>query len=288
LDGDGRAERISTFQDGVIVRAEEDKNGDGIPELVAVYEAGVLKTQKEDSDGNGSLDRWATYEEGKLIRVAQDSNGDGCEEQAQELSPEGIIEVEQFDTSGDCKVDTWKIYTEGKLAIAATDPEATGKPTTLTRYNAEGKAIVQELRSGDRTHPEKKLFLNGEGGVSFQCEDANDNGIFESQAIVKDGIITQILLATQNEKKADQREWYEDGALVKLEADATGNGTPDVIQYYRGDKLQRQDEDSDGDGVLDWSFVGGKPAELPAEATEPMKPLANINCGRSHGFWASH
>ncbi len=84
--------------------------------------------------------------------------------------------------------------------------------------------------------------------------------------------------------RADQRELYEAGARVGLEADTNGDGRPDVVQVVAGTEVVRQDEDADYDGTLDRRFEGEVSSEIEAPAP-PMLP--SLDCGGVDRFWAS-
>ena len=87
-------------------------------------------------------------------------------------------------------------------------------------------------------------------------------------------------------KGADQIELYANGQRSALLADTNGDRKIDVIQTFdAGGELARQDEDSDFDGVLDRSFAGGQPVDLPAQKAVPADKLGPLDCGRFSDFW---
>ena len=56
----------------------------------------------------------------------------------------------------------------------------------------------------------------------------------------------------------------------------------------RNGQRWRSDEDTDRDGILDWSFVRGKEAELDDEDLATLPTLGSIECGKADPFWEKH
>jgi len=72
---------------------------------------------------------------------------------------------------------------------------------------------------------------------------------------------------------------------VRLDADTNGDRKPDVIQYFSGNAVVRQDEDTNFDGVIDRRFENGKPVALSGQTAVPP-PLGALDCGEIDRFWS--
>ena len=97
--------------------------------------------------------------------------------------------------------------------------------------------------------------------------------------------MTEVLIDGAGKGDADTREVYQGGTRVRLDADTNADRKPDVIQYFKGDAVWRQDEDTNFDGVIDQRFDGGKPAALPAGTKIPGADFGRLDCGSFHAFW---
>jgi hypothetical protein len=63
--------------DGSIDRIEVSTRRDGRANRVETYERGVLKEAREDTNRDGRVDKWETYESGRLVEVGFDPGGTG-------------------------------------------------------------------------------------------------------------------------------------------------------------------------------------------------------------------
>jgi hypothetical protein len=96
--------------------------------------------------------------------------------------------------------------------------------------------------------------------------------------------VVEALLDTKGKGVADQREVYQGGVRVRLDADTNGDHKPDVIQYFSGNAVTRQDEDTNFDGAIDRRFEGGKPVALSGPTAVPA-PLGALECGDVDRSW---
>jgi hypothetical protein len=64
-------------EDGSIARIEVSTHRDGRANRVESYEKGILKEAREDTNGDGRADKWETYDGGRLVKVGFDGNGQG-------------------------------------------------------------------------------------------------------------------------------------------------------------------------------------------------------------------
>ena len=98
--------------------------------------------------------------------------------------------------------------------------------------------------------------------------------------------MTQVLIDTDGDGVADQREVYAGGRRTRVEADTNGDGRPDVLQLLTGDAVTRQDEDVDFDGRVDRRFEAGKPVVLSSQSALPGERFGKLDCGRFDRFWS--
>jgi|SRR5262245_38328 len=72
-----KIDRWEHYENGVLVRAEEDTNGDGRPDKWETYEGGSVKTASMDEDGDGKPDRRLTYSGGALVLIESEPDASG-------------------------------------------------------------------------------------------------------------------------------------------------------------------------------------------------------------------
>jgi hypothetical protein len=69
---DGTVDRIDFYENGVVVRAEQDMDHDGRADRWETYEAGALATVAFDTKRQGTPDRWfAPGNDGALHEIAR-------------------------------------------------------------------------------------------------------------------------------------------------------------------------------------------------------------------------
>jgi hypothetical protein len=144
---------------------------------------------------------------------------------------------------------------------------------------------IQELISNGGQKPDKKLFVNAGGQVVKHCADVDGDGRLEMQLFFDGQVLESALVDTDANGVVDQREVYQNGQQVRLDADTNADRKPDVIRHFRDGQMTRQDEDSNYDGLIDRSFEGRRKVALPAERRVP-DPFDDLGCGDFHSFWA--
>jgi hypothetical protein len=65
----------------------------------------------------------------------------------------------------------------------------------------------------------------------------DDKKRLSARAIVKAGVVSEVLLDTTGNQYADTRQILSDGRLVRVDADTNNDHLPDVVQTYDGDAL---------------------------------------------------
>ena len=75
---DMKLDRWEAYEQGVLIRAEEDTNADGRVDKWETYADSALKTASMDENGDGKPDRRLTYDgNGRLILIESDPDGSG-------------------------------------------------------------------------------------------------------------------------------------------------------------------------------------------------------------------
>lgn len=74
---ESKIDRREYYQQGIMVRVEEDADGDGRPDTWEAYENGALKTAAFDENRDGTPDRRLTYEGTALAVVESQPDGKG-------------------------------------------------------------------------------------------------------------------------------------------------------------------------------------------------------------------
>ena len=74
---DMKLDRWETYEQGVLVRAEDDTNADGRVDKWETYAEGAVKTAATDEDGDGQPDRRLTYDNGRLVLIESEPDGAG-------------------------------------------------------------------------------------------------------------------------------------------------------------------------------------------------------------------
>jgi antitoxin component YwqK of YwqJK toxin-antitoxin module len=72
-----KIDRWEHYENGILVRAEEDTNGDGRPDKWETYENGAVKTASMDENGDGKPDRRLTYAGGALVLIESEPDATG-------------------------------------------------------------------------------------------------------------------------------------------------------------------------------------------------------------------
>jgi hypothetical protein len=273
--------------DGTQVQ-EADTNGDGATDTwITTDAAGAVLRKEEDRTGDGKSDLSAWFEAGKLVRLEQDTKGRGCTDLQQWFDANEKVRAEFRDTGDDCKMDVWSYFENERIVRQGLDSKAQGHPDVLNHLNPDGSIRIQEVASGSNgAKPDKKLFLAGDGSVVAQCLLGDDKKHLSARAIVKAGVVSEVLLDTTGSQYADTRQILSDGKLVRVEADTNRDHRPDVVQTFDAGALRYQDEDTNGDGVVDQRFEGEKAVPVPPGTTIPRDAFTRLDCGSFDSFWS--
>lgn len=144
--GDGKVDRLDSYDaDQKLVRSEEDLDGDGRMETISVYEDGVLSRRRADNDGDGQTDAWSFYRGGDLERHEIDRDRDGFRDLSLHYVA-GRLAREEEDKNGDGRADVISRYADGEIAERSEDVDFDGQPDVVSFYE-KGKLLRREVRS---------------------------------------------------------------------------------------------------------------------------------------------
>jgi hypothetical protein len=144
--GDGKVDRLDSYDaDQKLARSEEDLDGDGRMETISIYEQGVLSRRRADNDGDGQTDAWSFYRGGDLERHEIDRDRDGFRDLSLYYVA-GQLAREEEDKNGDGRADVISRYADGEIAERSEDLDFDGQPDVLSFYE-KGKLLRREVRS---------------------------------------------------------------------------------------------------------------------------------------------
>jgi antitoxin component YwqK of YwqJK toxin-antitoxin module len=306
-NGDGRIDQwLELGPDGQVVEKRTDRDGDGVGELLVRYREGEPIEQVEYLDGNRKPKRIVVLEGGKPRVVEEDTNEDGCLDRKQVYTGDGALQEDAADTDGNCRYDTWSYFEGGTITRKEIDTNQNGIVDSWIYYEGGRKRVQAEARG--RAVKPNILFVFAEDGeqIITQEEDRNVNGrpdrltrfspdgqptyrcTIRQEVSFADGQPARVLDDSTGDGFADRRQIYEQGVLVRVEADTNGDRRPDVWLGYEGGAARTQDEDADYDGRIDQRFdlvtEEAVSFETPVEPTSSEK-FSKIRCSGFSKVW---
>ena len=170
-----RTERVESFENGKLAKAELDENGDGRVDLWNFHDAsGALVRQEQDANHDGRVDTWVGLDpkSGKELEVRKDANFDGNVDSVRKTDTAGVPQRLEEDRNGDGKPDRVVTFAGGRPARFEEDTNGDGKPDLEGELDANGQSMVEkrdadgdgryELRVSYRRRPEDQ------GGAGYQ------------------------------------------------------------------------------------------------------------------------
>ena len=136
----------------------------------------------------------------------------------------GRLSQVTYDSNDDGNIDTWTYMDGARIVQVEIDQDDNGMLDRWEYYDETG--VIHRF------------------GMSSVNDGTPDTWIFPNDA----GEIARIEVSTRRDDVIDRWEWYEQGALVRAQGDADGDGRPDTWDTYRGGTVTSAafDEDSDG------------------------------------------
>jgi hypothetical protein len=148
---------------------------------------------------------------GKLTRLAYDANNDGKHDTWAFMDGARLTKLEA-DENQDGRIDRWEFYPANATKGAKQPPERIERSTRF-----DGRISRREFF---------------ENGVMVRVEEDTDgDGKTDKWETYADGALVMLALDTQGRGKPDRRLVYNtNGALERIEADATGSGHFEVVK----------------------------------------------------------
>jgi hypothetical protein len=142
-----------------------------------------------------------------------------------------------YDANRNGRIDTWTDMDGTRPLRSRVDLDEDGKIDRWEYYDERGAlAKVGFSRKHDAAAPDAWAFSGSDGGIAR----------VESSS-------------TADENRIDRRETYENGVMVRVEADTNADGRPDQWETYEAGALKTAALDENGDGAPDrrLTYAGG-------------------------------
>ena len=159
----------------------------------------------------------------------------------------------------------------GKLTRLTADLDKNGKIDTYT-YMDGTRVLRSEIDADEDGKIEKWEYHGEDGKVARVGISREKNGKPDAWTYVDAaGVVTRGEFSSeQDETKIDRWEWYENGALVRSEEDASGDGKVDKwTTYGPGGVLLTVMLDENYDGTADRRLTYGDGGRLLSIASDP-------------------
>ena len=286
---DGQVDRKSeTGEKGTQVQ-EADTNGDGrIDTWITTDASGAVIKKDEDRSGDGKPDLSAWFEGGKLARLEQDTKGAGCVDLRQWFDAREKVSAEY--TRHQRRLQDRRLELLRERRAGAPGPRHERR-RSARRAEPARRAGPRARAGGRRAAATARARTSAcsstrTGQVVAQCLLGEDKKKLNTRALVKGGVVVEVLIDSSGKGFADTRQVLsKTGEVVRVEADTNADRKPDVVQTYEGGALAFQDEDTNFDGAIDQRFQGTTPVAVPAGARVPDEPFGKLDCGSFDRFW---
>jgi hypothetical protein len=192
--------------------------------LAAVALAAVVGSCSAPAAGDGRVKAIYSPTTGRLTELTLDRNGDGHIDTRAFMDGTHVERIE-IDRQDRGRTDRWEYYEPGTPAAGS--------------HSGAGAAFDQRA-------------------VLVRAEEANgpDGKTITRREFYTNGVIARVEEDTDFDGRVDKWEYYEQGALVRMDLDLTGRGAPDRRFLYRADgSLDHVEVDASGSG----HFVAAPP-----------------------------
>jgi hypothetical protein len=166
------------------------------------------------------------------------------------------------DRDGDGRIDTWAEMDGAHLLSVKIDRHGTGRPDRWEYYEAGSPAAAGRPTNGAAFE---------RGAVLSRAEEANgpDGTTVSRHEYYVSGVISRVEEDSDFDGRVDKWEFYEHGALVRMDLDLRGTGKADRRFVYRADGLlDHLEADRDGSGHF-LPMAVDPPSSAAPPATKP-------------------
>ena len=249
---DGKFETAVYFEDGKILRLEEDVDMDGYRETVTYYTKDRPVRQIKHSKLTGKpISRHFFDAKGQTERVEKDLLLDGQMDTFQTYQNNALVAVER-DANGDGRIDLKVLYEHGKQKMLTRDRDHDGRFETTQSFDRSPWDYLMEVDlDGSGTVDERYFYMANILRRKDQFEKKSrrmtsryhygKNGQLQKREIFEVGTGQQKICWMYNEA----------GEAVEAFKDQDKNGQADIWFHYRQGLITFIEEDSNGDGKKD-------------------------------------
>jgi antitoxin component YwqK of YwqJK toxin-antitoxin module len=114
LNGDGKDDQITYYENDVKRLVTRDINFDGVVDMLEYYENGVLIREESDLDFDAKLDLVVHYKDGKIESKEYSVDFMGTVHGRQIYNAQGQLIRAERDTDGDGNMDEFEFYKPGQ------------------------------------------------------------------------------------------------------------------------------------------------------------------------------
>ncbi|WDP84379.1 MAG: hypothetical protein HUN05_03795 [Desulfobacter sp.] len=257
LDANKTPNLFTWYKNQMPVRREKDEDENGIREEILLFDGkGQMAKQMKQPFDKERYEEIILFEQGMIKTRNQDKNHDS---QTDEITwfKNGRPDFQKTDHNFNGAFDTHTRFENGVIAFQEKDTNHDGKFDFFTVFDAKGR--IKKIQE-DTQHTGKidKIRHFTEGDLRVILLDHDQNGVFETQSLVKEGQVRQSFTDKNQDKVMDQTIFFSaTGAREKLADDTNFNGRPDMWQFYKNNGLERLERDENGDGKTDLKVFYG-------------------------------
>ena len=133
-NGDSTPDAKYYYDNGVIIKAEHDRNFDGRFDVFEFFEDGTIKKAEMDDNFDGRLDAWLEYEDGNVLISKHDTDKNGIPDLFVHFKY-GVINIAIWRPNRASKVARVDIYEDAAKSKTYIDKDGNGLLDTLVIFD---------------------------------------------------------------------------------------------------------------------------------------------------------
>lgn len=172
------------------------------------------------------------------------------------VSASGVV-----DRNGDGQTDYWIFRENGQMTREVYDENFDGVPDRTLHYDLASHQVVRIEEDTNQDGNFDSWAMLSNGAVTRRRVDSNDDGQVDSWSFYNSGQITRLERDSSGDGFRDHVAFYQKGRIEREEVDGNADGHLDLIKHYDSEeRVTRVEEDSDGDGQIDVisHYAGGR------------------------------
>ena len=252
------------FKDGRKIRQERLDDQGNIHQEMDLDSTGKPFEIREDTNADQKIDTVTHIEKEQISRIVRDPDGDGTTN-VLELYENGTLVERRNDANGDGVLEEWVFFhADGSLARRQLDTDQNGNLDMLEIYR-DGLIHIQQWDQDQDKQYEKIAFFE-KGDIIRIEEDSDRDGVRETVVTYRNGRPFVQTVDANQDGKAELRIFYNAGGQTeRIEKDLSMDGSMDMFQRYKDNRLVFVEKDTNTDGEIDtkiWYDVGRKKSIL--------------------------